>query len=307
MPRRLASLAALCLLLLAVALWWSALPDVTDAPSVPIAAAPADPTERPPSPTPRPADADELPPVVECPYVSDGPPGLLEWVELDPDTLQPLGSPQPLRWRDGSLWFRPTDPAMGVARIEGRTLFEPVHVVWALGVCTQTVELPTMPRLDLSVTVDVPSTPYLYVAVSCHLRGRTVTTSRVPVEDGVAHVDVPFTGDCTAYTARNHGSLQPRTEAVPVRGTTDPQTLDLPPPVLPWTGLGAYVDRSGHVVIDAIEPDSPADRAGLRLRDRLIADGPVDDVAAWLDDPDRSVVELLHDDDTIEPISLPAR
>lgn len=275
--------------------WWLAPPTPTveaqPLRSVPVAPAPvADPTPR----AAAPVRVDE----VECPFEAPHRLGPVTLTELDPDTLEARGG-RPLRFDGDVFRFRPDDAELGAARLQGPDLVRPVHVVWAAGVCTELVRFEPRPRFDATVVVDGPVGPDTFLYVECWNPPRGIHGTTVAVEGGVAHLDYVIGQHCHVGLKRHHGSITVGTDGVPLAVTTEPQELTLPPPALPRTGLGAYTSQ-GSVVVDAIEPGSRGDSAGLELRDRLWPEAPVEDLEAWLDDAEPIWVEVERDGERFE-------
>ncbi len=90
---------------------------------------------------------------VECPLVEmPDAPLRLHLVELDHDTMEAVATVD-ARIRDGAVRFEPRDADVGVGTLIGDGI-EPKVVVWALGVCTEDVELTVHPHFDVVAIVE---------------------------------------------------------------------------------------------------------------------------------------------------------
>jgi len=281
MTRRLLLLSVLSL---AVAAWWLRGLPAEEAPS-PRA---VEPVRRPvlvdgSEPTAAP-EGDLAVDRVECPLVAvPEAPLRLRLVELDHDTMEPVDTVD-ARIRDGAVRFEPRDADVGVGTLIGDGI-EPKVVVWALGVCTEDVELSVHPHFDVVAMFDGgEEAEHVYVRMTCRTADRHYVQGGLsPDADGTMHFRGLVREGCSLEAFRHHGSSRLESEPVPLRATTEPQEVLLDIPPLHATGLGGYLDREG-VRIDAIAPGSRGERAGLLLRDLVFPHEETDEtVDEWLD------------------------
>ena len=219
---------------------------------------------------------------VECPLLEEPAMQLsLRLVELDSESMEPLTTVD-ARIRQGAVRFRPSNADVGVGTLIGDGI-EPKMVVWALGVCTEDVELVLHPHFDVVAMVsgdaDVED---VYVRMRCDTpRSVSYEGGRSSGDGGALHFRGVLHDRCVLEASRYHGSLRLVSD-LPVASTTEPQEVLVEVPPLPATGVAGYVDQGG-VRIDAIAPGSRGQRAGLKLRDLVFPDEPVDDVLEWAD------------------------
>ncbi len=205
---------------------------------------------------------------VECQLTDEVPLWGTEIEELDPETLEPLAVHVP---RVDGDWIRFTPRnADGLGRIR-TPRHAPATLAWIAGACIDLVLLEALPARAVSGVVHGQiEVGGVAVHAQCEGSERGGFSGSLP-PDGRFALEAPADLDCALVVRRVFGARSLESDPVPLaRGAAPLEGLELHSPLPPGVGLG-LARLPGGLVVHDLQRDSAATRAGIRLRDLVVA------------------------------------